>query len=83
MRLGVRLHAVPGALVEGFVLELPHVGNEAELVLTVCGYHGVLDVVGVDRFRESAHSAQQESHRQQHSQKLLHEKTSIFILAIT
>ena len=46
--VGVGLDAVPGALVEGLVLEIAHVGDEGDFIGV--GLHGVGDVVGVDGF---------------------------------
>src|SRR5699024_1388714 len=44
---GIELDAVPGALVEGAVLELADVGDEGDLVGAVGGLSVVRDLVGV------------------------------------
>ena len=43
--IGVELHAVVGALVEGLVLQGAHVGDESHLVLAVGGSHLIGDVI--------------------------------------
>ena len=78
---GIALHAVPGALVEGLVLQLAHVGDESEFVLVVGGGHVVLDVVRIDGFGDSADRDQGQNHgqSQKQSQKLFHGICSSFM----
>ena len=70
---GILLSAIPGAFVEGLVLQLAHVGNESNSVGAVSGGDGIFDVSGIHRFGQSAHSAQAEGQRQEESNDLLHE----------
>ena len=43
----VQLHAVIGALVEGLILQLAHVGDESDLVLAILGGHLIVDLIGI------------------------------------
>ena len=68
----VGLHAVPGALVEGLVLELSNVGDERDLVRAVGRGNGIRDVIGVHGIGQSNDVAQRQRHDQKHRKKLFH-----------
>ena len=70
----IALHAVPGALVEGLVLQLAHVGDESDFVLVIRGGHVVFDVIRIDGFGDGADRDQRQNHgqSQKQSQKLFH-----------